>query len=135
VREPRKHGPDVWVYRYSERIDGRKIRRKVIIGTVAQFPGRPDALRACEHLQMTANAESARGPQVTMRGLIDRYVAEILTPCLNVPLGGVRDDAARMSPGCAQRYWYVLRKWILVRWEDHSVFDFEERRVWTAAEK
>jgi hypothetical protein len=66
----------VWVYRYFERIDGKRIRRKIVIGTTDQFPSRAEALRACEHLQMKANAESHRGPHVAMRGLIDRYVAQ-----------------------------------------------------------
>jgi hypothetical protein len=66
----------VWVYRYFEQINGKKIRRKVTIGTRDQFPSRADALRACEHLQMRANDESARGPQVTLRELFDLYLEQ-----------------------------------------------------------
>jgi integrase len=125
----------VWVYRFSANIDGKRTRPKVIVGTVEQLPTKGDAKRASEHLRMAANAESAGGPQVTMRGLIDRYVAEVLTPCLNVPLGGVQDEAARMSFGTAQRYRCVLRKWIAPRWKDYIVSDFEKPQIRTTAEE
>jgi integrase len=124
----------VWVYRFFAYIDGKRIRRKVILGTLKQFPTMGDAKREREHLRMSANAESDRGPQVTMRGLIDRYVADVLTPCLNVPLGGVQDEGARMSFGTAQRYLCVVRKWIAPRWKVYIVSDFKKCQIRTAAE-
>jgi hypothetical protein len=124
----------VWVYRFFAHIDGKNIRRKVIVGTVEQFPTKDDAKRASEHLRMSANAENPR-PNVTMRGLIDRYIKEKLEPCLDVPRGGIQVEGAQMSWGCAQRYRSVLRNWILPRWQDYAVSDFTQPHVRTAVEE
>jgi hypothetical protein len=41
LREKRKRGPDVWVYRYFEiTTAGERKRSKVIVGTIQQFPTR-----------------------------------------------------------------------------------------------
>src|SRR5438874_11695775 len=91
MQETRKRGPFVWAYRYSKRVDGRKIRPKVIVGTVEQYPTKADALRASEHLRLTANSENPQ-PNATMRGVIDRFMEEILRPSLDVPVGGIQDQ-------------------------------------------
>ena len=36
-----------------------------------------------------------------MGGLIDRYIEQVLRPCIDVPLGGVQDSAAPISFHCA----------------------------------
>jgi hypothetical protein len=64
-REPRKAGPDVWVFRYR---DGQK-QLKEIIGTVEQFTTRKAALKSCESLRANINKET-RSP---------RTVAELVT--------------------------------------------------------
>lgn len=39
IRTHRKHGPDVWQFRWSEKNrSGGRIYRKKIIGTVQQYP-------------------------------------------------------------------------------------------------
>ena len=36
--ETRSRGPNVWAYRCFERVNGKKLRREAIIGTLEQFP-------------------------------------------------------------------------------------------------
>jgi len=58
VPEPRRRGPDVWVYRFFENRKGKRVRRKAIVGTVDEMPQRAEAERACEKLRLAANAEN-----------------------------------------------------------------------------
>ena len=82
VPEPRRRGPDIWVYRFFENRNGKRVRRKIIVGTLEELPKRADAERACENLRLAANAEvDASTP--TMGGVIDRYIQEVLKPCLD----------------------------------------------------
>jgi integrase len=122
--EKRKKGPDAWVFRSTRIIDGKSTRPKVIVGTTEQYPTRADAVRASEHLRMAANAEAATHPSCTMNGLINRYIGEILRPCLDVPLGGEQDEAAPISFHCAKSYKPVLDKHVRPRWGTYDVRDF-----------
>jgi integrase len=124
----------VWAYRFFEYIDGKKIRRKKILGTVEEFPTKDDAKRASEHLRMSANAENPRS-NVTMRGLINLYTEKVLRSCLNVPIGAVQNPNARMGYECAENYSKLLRNWITPRWNDYLVSAFERPEIWSAAEE
>jgi integrase len=134
VLESRKRGPDVWVYRYFELENGKKRRRKRIVGTQVQYPTRSAAERAAEHLRLAANAENHNHEWPTMGGLIDRYIEEILRPCLDIPLGGVQEDAATISYHCAMSYQSALNKWVRPRWEVYQVREFERPAVRSSVE-
>jgi integrase len=127
--EQRNRGPDVWVYRYFELEGGRKRRRKAIVGTQEQYPTRAAAERASEHLRLTANPETFNPECPTMGGLIDRYIEQILRPCLDVPLGGAQDSAAPISFHCAKSYKSVLNRWVRPRWESYRLRDFDKPAV------
>ncbi len=90
--ELRKRGPNVWTYRFSERNNDKRVRRKVIVGTLDDLPTRADAERASEHLRLAANREVRFDRKTTMRGLVGRYVEEVLKPCLDVPWGEYRTN-------------------------------------------
>jgi hypothetical protein len=75
VLEPRRRGPDVWVYRFFENRNGKRVRRKTIVGTLEKLPKRADAERACENLRLAANTECDESIP-TMCGIIDRYIQE-----------------------------------------------------------
>lgn len=75
--DKRKNGPDVWVYRWREyEPNGKTNRRGEMIGTIEQYPTKAEALRACEHLQLTANSENPTSRGVSFDALLDRYIAE-----------------------------------------------------------
>ncbi len=129
-----KHCPHcVWVYRFFAHIDGKKIRRKVILGTGEQFPTKDDAKRASEHFRMSANSENPR-PNITMQALIDLYTERILKKCLDVPIGGTEDPDAKMGYACANNYRWHLRNRIAPHWNKYAVSDFERPEIWSAAE-
>src|ERR1700751_4001005 len=81
--ETRKRGPDVWIYRHYDIANGQRRRPKIIVGTLEQFPTRVAAERAAEHLRLAANAETLAPECPTVRALIDRYIEEVLGPCLD----------------------------------------------------
>ena len=75
--DERKKGPAVWVYRWREYGPaGKANRRGEIIGTIDEFPTKAKALKACEHLQLTANSDNPNSRSTSFGALLDRYVAE-----------------------------------------------------------
>lgn len=72
-RKPRKLGPDVWVYRY---IGSAGNKLSVEIGDVDRYKTKAQALKASEHLRMTANPDKAIQRGVTFGALLDRYETE-----------------------------------------------------------
>ena len=135
ILETRKRGPDVWIYRHSDFANGRKRRPKTIVGNLDQYPTRVAAERACQHLRLAANAETLDPECPTIRGLIDRYIEQVLRPCLNVPLGGEQDSSARISFHCAKSYKSVLDKWVRPRWESYRVDHFDKPAMRAAIEE
>jgi len=74
--EPRKSGPDVWVYRWREtNQQGRRQLRKQILGTVRELPTQDDALRVAETFRLGINRHLAEqtGPPQTVRKLVEHY--------------------------------------------------------------
>src|SRR5262249_13495925 len=104
TRESRQRGPDIWAYRYFETVDGKRFRRKRIVGTVQEYPTRGAAERACEHVRLAINTETLNRDSPSIGGLIDRYIERVLAPCLDVPLGEKQDDSSQMSYHCAKSY-------------------------------
>jgi integrase len=133
--EPRRRGPNVWTYRYFAFENGRKRRRKSIVGTQDQLPTRRAAERACEHLRLAANPETHQAESPTMGGLIDRYVEQVLRPCLDVPVGAMQEASAAISFHCAKSYRSVLDKWVRPRWEAYRVTEFDKPAVRAAIEE
>ena len=135
TQEKRSRGPDVWVYRFVELEEGQKRRRKTIVGTRDQYPTRAAAERASEHLRLSANPETFNLECPTMGGLIDRYIEQILRPCLDVPLGGVQESAAPMSFQCAKSYQSALNRWVRPRWQDYRLQEFNKPAVRASIEE
>jgi integrase len=134
VPEPRRRGPDIWVYRFFENRKGKRVRRKTVVGTLDKLPTRAAAERACENLRLAANAEVDESTP-TMCGIIDRYIQEVLKPCLDVPLGGVQEETALMSFQTAGSYRSVLNKYVSPRWESYKVTEFQRPQVRAAIEQ
>jgi integrase len=58
-RNSRKEGPDVWQFRWSEtRLDGKRLYRKKIVGTVEQYPDEGAARRAVVGLVSEINTDA-----------------------------------------------------------------------------
>lgn len=75
-KEPRKSGPDVWVYRWREtNQQGSRQLRKQILGTVRELPTQDDAFRSAETFRLGINRHMAEqtGPPQTVRKLVEHY--------------------------------------------------------------
>lgn len=129
----RERGPAIWSFRYFETVNGKRKRRKTLVGTIEEYPTESDALRACEHLRMRANAENPRS-NATMQGLINRVIEEVLEPCLDVPLGGEVSEGARLEYSTACCYKSQLRNHVLPRWGNYRVQDFEKPEIQASVE-
>ena len=74
--EPRKKGPDVWVYRWREaNPQGKRQLRKQIIGTMRELRTRADAQRAAEAFRHSINRHAVEhgGPPQTVHKLVEHY--------------------------------------------------------------
>jgi integrase len=75
-REPRKNGPDVWVYRWREADGhGKRKLRKEIVGTVQELPAKRDALIAADALRLRVNRHTVEhnGAPATVARLVEHY--------------------------------------------------------------
>lgn len=71
-KETRRAGPTVWVYRWREDTPAGRVNRKVILGSVEQYPTKSAALRAAEPLRTNASAGNSAVP-VTVIQLVKHY--------------------------------------------------------------
>lgn len=94
-RKPRKLGPDVWVYRYIGSA-GKKL--SVEIGDVDRYTTKAKALKASEHLRMTANPDKAIQRGVTFGALLDRYEAEEMPSRFSTRRGYKSNIQAHIRP-------------------------------------
>jgi integrase len=98
-RKPRKLGPDVWVYRY---IGSAGTKLSVEIGDVDRYTTKAKALKASEHLRMTANPDKAIQRGVTFGALLDRYEAEEMPSRFSTRRGYKSNIQAHIRPKWAE---------------------------------
>jgi integrase len=107
-RKKRARGEDVWEFRYYETTtEGQRRRRSVLIGSVARYPTRAEALREVEPLRLRLNVESRLGGPVTIGALAARYIEQELP----------ERHSTRRS------YLSELNRWIIPRWGDYLLDD------------
>jgi integrase len=127
---------EVWIYRYFDpqvASNGKRPRLGVIVGRTDEMT-RSEALREVEPLRMMANTERSLAIAITMRGLIQRYIKQILEPC-TLPLGGVQSETARMSDACARAYRNELINWVEPTWGTPDVREFERPEMQAKVEQ
>jgi integrase len=108
TRKERARGEDVWEFRYYETTtEGQRCRRSVLVGSVARYPIRADALREVEPLRLRLNVESRLGGPITIGALIGRYIEQELP----------ERHSTRRS------YLTVLNRWIKPRWGEYLLGD------------
>ena len=104
-RESRKAGPDVWVFRFR---DGQT-NRKEVVGTLAQFPTKMAARKACESRRSNLNRET-RSPR-TVADLVSHYIEKEL------PVAGRKAHSTRGVYGS------YIRTWIVPAWGAFAMTD------------
>jgi integrase len=108
TRKRRIRGEDVWEFRYYEpTTDGQRRRRSQLVGSVARYPTRGDALREVEALRLRLNVESRLGGPITISTLWGRYIEQ--------------EQAVR--PSTLRSYLSTFNRWIKQRWGDYLLDD------------
>jgi integrase len=104
TRMKRTRGEDVWQFRFYETTkEGQRQRRARMIGTIAEYPTRADALRAIEPFRHRLNLIHRFARPTSIRTLADLYVEQ--------ELPGLRYSTQRS-------YLSALNQWILPHWGD-----------------
>jgi len=113
MQVPRRRGPNVWEFRWREPgSDGRRIHRRVVIGTVEQFRNESRAVKAIAALRRDINFHDARlrSRLLTLAQLVAHHKQRELAP-----------DNAWKTYSTKATYRGYLRKWIVPRWETYTL--------------
>ncbi len=113
ARERRSNGPDVWIFRWRESSpSGQRVNRKVVVGTVEQYPVRSAAQKAADALRIHVNKETPHAAlqPLTCEQLIAHYVERELSE-------GNRTKAYSTKAA----YKCYLDNWILLRWRSYRL--------------
>ncbi len=107
-RVPRRRGPDVWAFRWREPgSDGRRVHRRIVIGTIEQFKNESAAAKAIVALRREIKGHDCRCGKrlLTLRLLVEHYKQRELAP-----------DNDWKTYSTKSTYQGYLRKWIVPRW-------------------
>jgi integrase len=74
----KKRGPAVWTIRLTDPVTGKRMR--IELGTFTDLPNTAAAERAAEQYRLSMNPDTPNARGAIMAGLIDRYLAEELSP-------------------------------------------------------
>jgi len=107
TKEKRKAGPAVWIFRWRENTPDHRVNRKVVVGTVEQFPTKTAARKAAEPLRANAIADNPAVP-VTVTQLVKHYT----------------DNELPSKAHSTQRTLETsLNVWITPKWGKHRLSD------------
>src|SRR6266567_1430894 len=105
---PRRRGPAVWAFRWREPgSDGRRVHRRIVIGTIKQFKNESAAARAIVALrrEIKSHDHRMRRRLLTLGQLVEHYKQRELAR-----------DNERKTYSTKSTYQGYLRKWIVSRW-------------------
>jgi integrase len=116
TRKKRIRGEDVWEFRYYEpSTDGRRQRRSKLVGSIARYPTRGDALREVQALRLKINVESRLGGPITVNTLWERYI----------------EQESSVRPSTQRSYLSTFNRWIKPRWGEYLLDDVKTVAVET----
>ena len=113
TRSTRLRGPDVWEFRWREAgADGKRKHRRMVIGSIAQFSDKSEALLEVAALRRKINLNHPHlGPQaVTVSELVNHYRQRELAT-----------DHTWKTHSTKVTYQGYLNKWILPRWRNYTL--------------
>ena len=111
--DARKAGPAVWIFRWRENTAEGRVYRKVVVGTVEQFPTKAAAKRAVETLRSTINAANAAVP-LTVRQLVKHYE---------------ENELPKKAWSTQKTVETTTRIWVLPNWGEHKLVDVRTVQV------
>ena len=106
IREERKVGPDVWIFRWREQTPEGRVKRKVVVGTVEQYRSKAAAQKAAEALRVDINRETWMPS--TVEQLVTHYTERELP------------SKAHTTRAVYGSY---IRNWVVPYWGSRSVTD------------
>jgi integrase len=106
-REVRKAGPAVWIFRWRENAAGGRVNRKVVVGTLEEYPSKTAAKRAVETLRSTINAGNPAVP-MTLAQLVKHYEEQELP---------TKASSTRRTVHSS------LMIWVLPKWGGHRLME------------
>jgi len=113
ARERRNNGPDVWIFRRRETApNGKRTNRKVVVGTVDEYPARSAAQKAADALRLQINKQSPRSiiQPLTCEQLIAHYTERELS-----------ESNHKKAYSTKVGYTCYLNNWILPRWRQYRL--------------
>lgn len=116
-RVKRKQKPDCWIFRWRETdANGKRVRRKVILGTVKEYPTEASALKAAESLRITINEEQPKPSQqpVSVAALVDHFKQHELVSSENE--NEEDDDEERRAYSTRTNYIDILDFHVVPKW-------------------
>ena len=119
--ERRKRGPDVWCFRWREGgPDGRRIHRRIVLGTADDLKGIASARKAVVGLRHEINVNDirVRRESITLADLSRHFQQREL----------VRDNT-RIAYSTRKAYEGYLKKWIEPRWGEYRLLEFRAVEV------
>ena len=117
----RKEGPAVWQFRWSERdLQGDRVQRKRVIGSVERYPSESDARSAIAVLLTEINSDRARigSHSITVAQLCDHFEQRELA----------KENTWR-SYATKKTYHAYLKRWILPQWGRHELAEVRTVQV------
>jgi integrase len=117
----RKEGPAVWQFRWSEKaLDGARVQRKRVIGTVERYPNEAAARSAVTVLLAEVNSEKTRirTRSVTVAQLCDHFEQRELA----------KDNTWR-SHATKKTYQAYLNRWVRPHWRHFELAEVRTIQV------
>jgi integrase len=104
TKRSNRSSEDVWQFRFYETtLEGRRSRKSISVGKLAQFPTKSDALRVIEPLRIRLNLYHRFGRPVSIGALMDHYVEH---------------ELPQRRHSTQQSHSSTLNRWIRPRWGD-----------------
>jgi integrase len=119
--ERRKRGPDVWCFRWREGgPDGRKIHRRIVLGTADDLKSIASARKAVVGLRREINLNDVR---------IRRESIKLADLSRHFQQRELADRNPRIAHSTKKAYSVYLDKWIEPRWGEYSLLDIRAVEV------
>jgi integrase len=113
LRSSRRRGPDIWEFRYRDRRhNGRRIYRRITVGTVRQFRTEASARKGIAGLirEINLGDPRLRATTMTVAELVEHYQQRELMP-----------DNTWKSYSTKRGYESYLKNWIVPHWGNYKL--------------
>src|SRR6266700_180007 len=114
-KEKRSYGM-VWIFRWSEEVNGRRRQHKEVIGTTKQFPTEAAANRQADRLRfgLNENKQSLRLRTITFGELINHYLDH---------------ELPRLSKSARSGNKSYIKNWIEPPWHGHAACSMKTMKI------